>query len=42
MRLHSLDGQAVRGGHQTGAGTLIYFVTTGWPLGLTGPCGRKS
>lgn len=31
----SLDGQAVRG-RQTGAGTLIYFVTTGWPSGLTG------
>lgn len=31
----SLDGQVVRG-RQTGAGTLIYFVTTEWPSGLTG------
>lgn len=37
----SLDGQAVRG-RQTGEGTLIYFKTTGWPLGLTGLYGRKA
>ena len=35
-----LDGQAVRG-RQTGAGTLIYFVTTGWPSGLTGATWKK-
>lgn len=35
-----VDGQAVRG-RRTGAGTLIYSVTTGWPSGLTGLWRRK-